>query len=364
MTKLFPSGRLSAVELLRVRIPLHAPITSAHGVEHERWSILVGVEGADGLVGWGECPALTEPTYTSEWHEGAWSVLANHLAPSALAARPAGVRGHPMATSAIEGALVDLELRRRGVSLATAIGATRERVSVCAVIGILPLAGLVERVEQRITAGHQSVKLKVRPGHDVEPVEAVRQRWPDLDVAVDANGSYEADSATLAALDSFGLSYIEQPLPPDDLVGHARLAERMQTRLALDEAISSLGVIETALALGKVGAVSLKPSRLGGFVAALDAHALLVAHDVPMWSGGMWETGIGRSAALGFAALPGCVLPTDVGPTSSYLVTDVVAPFALDGDGTVPVPSGPGVGHAPDPERLKGLVVERQRIQL
>lgn len=359
----FPSGRLRAVELIRVSAPLIEAIGSAHGIEHERWSILVRAEGADGVVGWGECPALAAPTYTSEWHEGAWAVLLNHLAPAAVAGRSAAVRGHPMAVSAMEGALVDLELRRRGASLAEVIGATRERVEVTAVVGMMPIDATLARVSERIDAGYRSIKLKVQPGHDVELLAAVRERWPDIALSVDANASYaDVSVSSVEALDSFGLAYIEQPLGADDLVGHARLVERLQTTVALDESVTSLGTIESALALGAVGAASIKPSRMGGLVAAVDAHALLVEHGIPLWCGGMFELGIGRAAALAVAALPGCVLASDVAPTSTYLGADVVAPYAIDEQAMVPVPRGPGLGVEPDPERLDQLVVARRTV--
>jgi o-succinylbenzoate synthase len=365
VTGLFPSGRLHSIELVRVCVPLVTPIEAAHGTEHDRWSILVRVVGVDGAEGWGECPALTAPTYTSEWHEGAWSILANHLAPAALAGRPAGVRGHPMATSAVEGALIDLELRRRGVPLARAIGADRAAVRVCAVLGVAgSVDGLLAEVEDRLAAGFRAVKLKVRPGWDREPLQAVRAAWPDLLVAADANGSYDRSSAAddLAGLDELGLAYLEQPLAADDLVGTAELAARLTTPVALDESASSLGTIDSALALGAVGAVNLKPARLGGLVAAVDVHSALAERGVPMWCGGMFELGIGRAVALAVAALPGCVLPADLGPTSHYLAADVTEPFALEPDGTVVVPSEAGSGRVPDPDRLDEVVVARRVI--
>lgn len=360
----FPSGRLRAVELIRVSVPLVEPIESAHGTEHERWSILVRVEGVDGEVGWGECPALTAPTYSSEWHEGAWTILLTHLAPAALAGRSAGVKDHPMAVSAIESAMVDLELRRRGVSLADAIGATRHEVAVCAVVGITTVDAVVAQVAARVEAGYRSVKLKIRPGHDTVPVAAVRDRWPALDLAVDANGSF-ADGRhrpRLVALDEFGLKYIEQPLAADDLVGHARLVQDLATPVALDESITSLGTIDSVLALGAARAVSLKPARLGGLVAAVDAHAAIAEHGLPMWCGGMFELGVGRVAAVAVAALPGCTMASDVAPTSAYLAADVVEPYELGADGTVPVPQGPGLGVVPDPARLDQLVVARRTV--
>ena len=365
MSGLFPSGPLRSIELIRVCVPLVTPIESAHGIEHDRWSILVRVVGVDGAEGWGECPALTAPTYTSEWHEGAWTVLLNHLAPAALAGRPAGIRGHPMAVSAIEGALIDLELRRRGVSLAQALGAERTSVPVCSVVGIATsVDDLLARVEEEGRQGYQAVKLKIRPGWDVEPLRAVRDAWPTLPLAADANGSFEASDALdrLDPLDDLGLLYLEQPLPADDLVGAARLVSALDTVVALDEGAPTLGTVESALALGALGAVNLKPARLGGLVACVDVHDRLVEHGVPMWCGGMLELGVGRAGALAVAALRGCVLPTDLGPSSRYVDSDVVEPFELGPDGTLAVPDGPGIGRVPDLDRLDEVSVARRTI--
>jgi O-succinylbenzoate synthase len=362
---MFPAGPLRSVELIRVCAPLVSPMESAHGVEHDRWSILVRVVGADGAEGWGECPALAAPTYTSEWHEGAWMVLLNHLAPAALAGRPAGLRGHPMAVGALETALVDLELRRRGVPLVEAIGATQDAVPVCGVVGIAPSVDeLLARVERLGHEGYQAVKLKIRPGWDLEPLRAVRRTWPALPLAADANGAYDrAVAAELAPdLDALELMYLEQPLAADDMVGAAWLARSMETPLALDEGATTLHTVEAALALGGVGAVNLKPARLGGLVASVDLHAMLVERGVAMWVGGMLELGVGRAASLAVAALPGCTLPTDLGPSSRYVEHDVVEPFELTDGGLLPVPTGPGIGRVPDPDRLEEMAVARRVV--
>jgi o-succinylbenzoate synthase len=361
---LFPSGPLRRIDLIRVSIPLVSPLVSAHGVEHDRSSILVRVEGVDGAEGWGECPALAAPTYTSEWHEGAWSILLNHLAPAALDGRSAGVRGHPMAISAIEGALIDLELGRRGVSLAQAIGATRSKVPMCAVLGIEnDIDTLLGEVERRIEAGVGAVKVKVRPGWDVEPLAAVRATWPDLWLAADANASFDGlDVDRLRQIDELGLAYLEQPLDADDLLGTARLSNQMATPIALDESATGVSIVEAALALGPLGAVNLKPARVGGVVASVDLHQLLVDHGVSMWCGGMLELGVGRATALAVAALPGCTMPTDLGPSAAYVVDDVTDPIVLESDGTIAVPDGVGIGRRPDPERLDEVTVARRTI--
>ena len=352
----------SSIELHRVRVPLVEPMRSAHGLESDRWSILVAALSDDGHVGWGECPALHAPTYTSEWHEGAWSVLSDHLVPAALAGRDGGIRGHPMASSAIEGALVDLELRRRGSTLAAVIGADRSRVQSCAVIGIAEgIDALMNAIAAKVDMGHRAVKLKIRPGWDLEVVRAVRSAWPQLSLAVDANGSYAApaDRGVLHQIDQLGLDYIEQPLAPGDLVEHACLAAELSTLVALDESVLTISDVDTALALGHLDAVNLKPARLGGVAATLAVHDRLLEHGVGMWCGGMLELGVGRASALAVAALPGCTFAADLGPSASYVAEDVTAPFELDADGTIMVPTGPGIGRSPLAGRLAAVTVER-----
>jgi len=361
VTRHWPAAvRPERIDLYRVVLPLARPLASARGVEAERRSILVRVADSAGLAGWGECPALTRPTYTGEWHRGAWQVLTEELAPDALADRPSPVRGHPMATGALATARLDLDLRGAGRSLAAAIDARRTTVDTTAVLGLASsIDQVVDRVAALVGAGQRSVKLKIERGWDLEPLRAVRSTWPDLGLAADANGSYTLDDLNrLRALADVGLLYLEQPLPPDDLLGHARLAGRIAVPVALDESATSPGAVAAALALGPIGAVNIKPARLGGVDPSVEVHDLVVAAGVAAFVGGMLELGIGRAAALAVAALPGCTLPTDLGPSDRYVADDVTAPFVLGPGAVLSVPDGPGIGVDPRPDRLAEITVD------
>lgn len=353
------------MELHRVRLPLVTHHVAAQGTEFDRDVVLVEVATPDGAVGWGECSALSRPTYTAEHTAGAWAVLRDELAPALLAGRPSPVVGHPLAHAAVATALLDAELRARGVSLAAHLGATRTTVATAAVVGLCATTGeLVERVGAAVEGGAGQVALKIAPGSDVEPLRAVRDTWPDLALAADANGSFDrADAEHLAVLDDLGLAYLEQPLPADDLVGSATLARRLDTPVALDESIASVGAWEAALALGAADALNLKPARVGGPEAARRIHDLAVDAGATLWVGGLLETGIGRALGLAVAALPGCTLPTHLGPSARYFADDVTEPFTLGADATLAVPTGPGLGVTPRADRLAEVSVETVVIE-
>jgi len=350
--------RCDSVELRRIALPLVEPFRTATGTVTVRDLLLVRIT-ADGVEGWGECAALPEPTYTAEDVAGAQRVLTDHLVPRLFATGPvtpeglAGalddVRGHPMAKAALELALLDAEGRATGRSLAARLGATRDRVAAGVSVGLLAPDALLARVDDYVAAGYRRVKLKVQPGADHGPAAAVRARHPDLALQVDANGAYTRDDATtLAALDDLGLLMIEQPLADDDLVGHAELARVVRTPLCLDESIASVHAAETAFALGACRIVNVKPGRVGGYLEAVRLHDLCRARAVPVWCGGMLESGIGRAANVALAALPGFSLPGDLSASDRYYERDVVtAPFVLD-DGHLTVPTGPGLGVTVD----------------
>jgi len=348
------------VELRRVRLPLVRPMVAAHGVERDRDVVLVAATLADGSVGWGECSTLGRPTYTGEWTEAAWWVLRDELAPAALAGRASGVVGHPMASASVSTAVLDARLRSVSVNLAASLGAEPGRaVPSTAVSGVQPsVDDLLRGVAADLAAGHRSVKCKIRPGWDVEPLAAVRSAWPDLALAADANGAYARDDLDrLVSLDRLGLLYLEQPFAPDQLLLSAELVRSAGTPVALDESVTSAATVDVVVALGAAGVLSIKPARLGGIAEAVRVAELAVAHGLGAFVGGMLETGVGRAAALAVAALPGCDLPTDLGPSSRYFTDDVTERFALD-DGTLAVPTGPGIGVAPDADRLDAATVD------
>jgi len=347
---------VEAVELRVVALPLRRPFRASYGTETTRRSLLVRALTADG-DGWGECVALSDPLYSPEYVDGAAVVIAEYLLPRLWSAGPisasavgpalAPVRGHPMAKSAVEMAVLDAELRRSGTSLASHLGADRPSVAAGVSVGIAPVAELLDVVGSYVDAGYRRVKLKIAPGADIEPVRAVRERFGGgLGLQVDANGAYRpADAGALAALDDYDLLMIEQPLAEDDLLGHAELGRRLRTPICLDESITSAHAAATAIALGACRVVNIKPGRVGGYLEARRVHDVCVGSGIDAWCGGMLETGIARAANLALAGLPGFTLPGDLSPPDDYLTQDVTPPLVAS-DGTVAVPTGPGIGVA------------------
>jgi O-succinylbenzoate synthase len=338
-----PEVRPTDLEVVRTALPLVAPFVTATGTESVREVLLVRARDDAGHEGWGECGALSAPTYTGEWVDGAEAVLRRFLLPAALAGQRAAVVGHPMASAAVEAALLDLELAAAGRDLPGWLGAVRDRVPAGVAVGVAPSVDhLVDEVAGHVAAGYRRVKLKVRPGWDVEPVRAVRSAWPDLPVGVDANGSYRAGDEALSALDGLGLVEIEQPLPAADLLGLASTAARLGTPVCLDESVTSVATLETALALGALDHLNLKPARVGGLAAALDVLARAREAGVPVWVGGMLATGVAKAVDVALAALPGVTLPGDLPASRRWFARDLTGPWELLPDGTLPVrPRGP-----------------------
>lgn len=364
--------RLEEVELRRVRMPLRAGFASSAATTAERHVLLVRVAGS-GAEGWGECAAPDQPSYTSEYVEAAHALIRSHLLPrlfslpdpcaSQVAPALAGVKGHPMAKAALQTAVLDAELRHHSRSLASFLGGVRDRVPAGVAVGVAgSLDQLLDEVAGFVEQGYLRVKLKIGPGWDLEPVRAVRERFgPDLMLQVDANGAYSvADAAHLEGLDAFGLVMLEQPLAEDDLAGHAELARRLATPICLDESITSARAAASAIALGACSVVNVKAGRVGGLLEARAVHDVCVAAGVPAWCGGMLETGLGRAANLALAALPGFTLPGDLSASERYWDRDITVAFHLE-DGHLRVPSGPGLGVAPDPEVLAELTTSVER---
>jgi O-succinylbenzoate synthase len=356
---------ISGIELLRVRLPLKRAFTTSFGTSTEKECVLVRAVGDDGAEGWGECTAMELPAYSAEWNDGAWLVLRDYLAPAALAGRDAGIRGHPMARAALEVATTDLDLRRRGLSLAEHLGAVRERVPCGVSVGLEDRTeDLLDLVRGFVEAGYRRVKLKIEPGRDLDVVRPVREAFPATPLSVDANAAYTVDTAdALPALDDFDLEYVEQPLPEDDLLGHIRLQERMRTPLCLDETITSAAVARTAIELGACRVINVKLGRVGGLAEVLRIQEVAAADGVPLWCGGMLETGIGRAANVALAALPGFTMPGDTSASDRYFDQDLTEPFVVDGDGKMAVPKGPGLGVEPLPEVLAQVVIDRATVR-
>jgi O-succinylbenzoate synthase len=365
--------RIEAFELLRVRLPLVRPFRTSFGTETVREALLVRVVTNHG-EGWGECGAGTDPLYSSEYVDSAWLTIREHLVPRLIGhsdIRSADVRpllqpvkGHRMAKSALEMALLDAELRAVGMSFSEFLGGVTDSVAPGVSVGITDtIPELLDVVAAHLEEGYCRVKLKIEPGFDLGPVAAVRERFgDDLLLQVDANTAYRrSDMGHLAKLDAFGLLLIEQPLDEEDLLGHVELARRLTTPICLDESIVSARAAADAIALGACSVVNIKAGRVGGYLEARAVHDVCAANGVAVWCGGMLETGIGRAANLALAALPGFVLPGDISATSRYYTEDVTAPFELV-DGAIAVPAGPGLGVEVVAAQLKSLTAETELI--
>jgi o-succinylbenzoate synthase len=361
------------VELRRIHLPFVAPFRTSSGIQHDRDVLLVSIDTGS-AVGWGECVAMNQPTYSSEYVSGAHAVIRDVLLPmlsgKTLRSGSLGhaldqVRGHRMAKAAIEMALLDAELRAEGVSLAQHLGSVRDRIEVGVAVGIdKDLVRLGDTVEGYLEQGYRRVKLKIAPGWDITPVAAIRERFGDEPkLQVDGNGAYEPSAAThLAGLDEFTLAMIEQPF--DDLLPHVALAHVSGTPICLDESITSVSTTRLALELGACSIVNVKPGRVGGYLEARRIHDFCMSRDVPVWCGGMLETGLGRAANLALAGLPGFTLPSDISETARYFDLDITAPFLLDPDGTIRIPDGSGIGVEPDMDRLAEVTTSVERLTI
>jgi len=356
--------RLEGLELRRVRLPLVSPFQTSFGTETVRDALLIRAV-ADGVEGWGECVATTEPRYSSEYVDGAQQVIERFLAPAVLAsdhltAETVGAVlepfvGHTMAKAAVEMAVLDLQLRTTGTSFASYLGAVVDRVPSGVSVGIQPrLDDLVRVVGGYLDEGYVRIKIKIQPGWDVEPVRVLGEAYgPDVPLQVDANSAYTlADAQVFRDLDAFGLLLIEQPLYEDDLRLHAKLAAMVSTPICLDESIVSARAAADAIALGATRVINIKAGRVGGYLEARRIHDLARANGVAVWCGGMLETGIGRSANAALAALPGFTLPGDISASGRFYEMDITPPVVLE-DGYVAVPQGPGLGPLPLPDQLE-----------
>jgi O-succinylbenzoate synthase len=367
--------KLTGVELRTIQMPLVAPFRTSFGTQTVREILLLRAV-TDDAEGWGECVAMSDPLYSSEYVAACADVLRTFLVP-ALAGRerldahqvaPAlhKFKGHRMAKAALEMAVLDAELRARGVPLARELGAVHDRVPCGVSVGIMDtVPELLDAVGGYLDAGYLRIKLKIQPGWDVEPVRAVRERFgDDVLLQVDANTAYTvADARHLARLDPFDLLLIEQPLDEDDVLGHAQLAKVVRTPICLDESITSARSAADAIALGACAIVNVKPGRVGGYLEARRIHDVCAAHGVPVWCGGMLETGLGRAANVALAALPGFTLPGDTSASDRYYRTDITEPFQL-AQGHLAVPTGPGLGVEPIPDLLDAVTVRTEWLPL
>jgi o-succinylbenzoate synthase len=367
--------QIDRIGIRLVRLPLNEAFETSFGAINTRLVFLLCLE-AGGTRGWGEVVAAEEPLYSYETLGTAAHVIRDYLAQTMmakpiaglpdLAARFARFKGHNMAKAGLELAYLDLLAQTRDCSLSQLIEGTRKRVPVGVSLGIQPtLTALLERVDRYLALGYQRIKLKIKPGWDVEVVEEVRRRHPDILLSVDANSAYAlSDMDHLKALDDFGLLMIEQPLDHDDLLDHAKLQAKLKTPICLDESITSLRRAEQALSLGSCQIINIKIGRVGGYSHALAVHDLCYGRGVRVWCGGMLESGIGRAHNLALASLPGFTLPGDISASSRYFARDVIVPeVSVAGDGTAEVPAGPGLGFEIDLAFIESCTETAEQIE-
>ncbi|MHA7271693.1 o-succinylbenzoate synthase [Arthrobacter sp. HLT1-20] len=372
--------RILNVELITVRLPLVAPFSTSFSTQTERTPLLIKltaeVEGSE-VVGWGECVALQDPLYSEEYLDGARDVLRRYLIPMLYLWQDAGntltaemvghalrhIVGHRMAKAALEMAVLDAQLRASEKSFASYFGATATSVASGVSVGIADsIDSLLGIVGDFVDQGYVRIKLKIKPGWDIEPVRAVRERFGGIPLQVDANAAYTLlDAPLLRQLDAFDLLLIEQPLGEDDLRQHAVLAKTMRTPMCLDESIVSATAAADAIALGAAAVINVKPGRVGGYLEARRIHDIASANGVAVWCGGMLETGLGRAANAALAGMPGFTLPGDISASDRFYRHDITEPFVLDA-GRIAIPNGPGLGVAPLPEILKEVRVHSETV--
>lgn len=360
---------IDSITLHHVRMRLKSPFVTSFGVEVDRDCVIIEIK-SEGVVGWGECVAGSAPGYSYETADTAWHVLTEFFiprlfkggvqGPGDLGSRLGEFKGHPLARAGLELALWDLEGRLSNRSLAGLLGIRRGRVPVGVSVGIQPTtSGLLETVQDYVDQGYPRVKLKIRPGRDVEDVAAVNAAFPWLPLQVDANSAYTiGDISVFTAMDDFGLLLIEQPLAEDDLLDHSLLQSTLRTPVCLDESILSVRHARQALEIDACRVVNIKQARVGGLTEAVAIHDLCYGYGIPVWCGGMLETGIGRAANLALAGLPGFQLPGDISASDRYYDRDVAEPtFSLNPDGTIDVPTGIGLGVEVDRRALRAVTL-------
>ena len=366
--------RIDRIEMRHVKLVLIAPFVTSMGVEYDEEHIIVRVD-AEGVTGWGESVAEGTPFYSYETVQTAWHILRDFLIPSVLGkdiasiddaiALGARVRGHRMAKAGLEAALWDAFAKAEGKSLSTLLGGTRKRIDVGVSIGIQPSpAELVRKVDGYLGEGYRRIKIKIAPGSDLALVEAIRRKHPTVPLQVDANSAYElSDIGIFRAMDPYGLLLIEQPLSCDDIYDHSKLQAELKTPICLDESIHSLADARAALELKSCRVINIKPGRVGGFTESKKIHDLCASMNIPVWHGGMLESGIGRAGNVALASLPNFTLPGDISASKRYYKEDIVDPaFEVAADGTMAVPTGPGIGVNVVVDRLDRVTVRREEF--
>lgn len=366
--------KIDSITLRELRMPLVKPFETSFGVTRERRILIVELK-AEGLTGWGECVAGEHPYFSEETIDTAWDVMLEELVPSLLSADPehggqcpqifGRVRGHRMAKAALENAVWDFEAERQQVPLATMLGGVREKIACGVSIGIQPtLEQQLAEVEREVEAGYQRIKLKCKPGWDVSVFEAVRKRWPKILLSCDANSAYRLrDADHIASFDQFDLLMIEQPLWADDFYFHSMLQQKLETAICLDESIRNRRDALAAISMESCRIINIKVGRVGGFSEAIAVHNVAQERGIPVWCGGMLETGIGRSQNIALSSLPNFTLPGDVSASKRYWADDIIEPAVeVSAAGEITVPTTPGRGFAVREDLIEKLTVRKHEF--
>lgn len=362
---------IERIELRHIKMDLVSPFVTSMGTEYDEEHIIVRVDG-EGITGWGECVAEGTPFYSYETVQTAWHILNDFLIPSVLGRKIetideaivsyAKVRGHRMAKAGLEAALWDALAKTKMLSLSKMLGGTREKIDVGVSIGIQnSIPELLKKVESYLAEGYKRIKIKISPGYDIQFVEALRKEHPALLLQVDANSAYTLHHLDLfKKMDSYNLMLIEQPLGYDDIFEHAKLQKVLKTPICLDESIHSLDDTRAAIELDSCRIINIKPGRVGGFAESKLIHDYCALKNIPVWHGGMLESGIGRAGNVALASLPNFILPGDISASKRYYREDIVEPeFVVNKDGTMDVPTKPGIGVEIDLKALNKVTVKR-----
>lgn len=367
--------KLEQITVRHIKMPMKAPFSTSFGTIDEKEFLLIEAKDQSGTVGWGEAVAFVAPWYTEETLKTTWHMLEDFLIPILLhkeIGHPdevstlfSSIRRNCMAKASIEGAIWDIYAQQTKQSLAQALGGDKERIEVGVSVGIQSSTeALIDLLKGHVDKGYKRVKVKIKPGHDVEVIRAIRAEMPDLPLMVDANSAYTLDDMNvLQQLDAFNLLMIEQPLAVDDIVDHAKLQRKLKTPICLDESITSYEDARKAIELGSCGVINIKIGRVGGLTEARRIHDLCEVNNIPVWCGGMLEAGIGRAHNIALTSLTNFILPGDTAGSSHYWYEDIITPEVIVEDGYIHVPQTAGIGYTPNMKVIDKLTISKKVYQ-
>ncbi|MEK5500518.1 o-succinylbenzoate synthase [Bacillus sp. FSL M8-0168] len=356
--------QIKQLTLYHLSMRLKKPFTSSLETFQERKFIIIEAKDKDGVTGWGEVSAFSSPWYTEETTETCYHMLKDFFIPAVLhesfthpsdiPEKLRGFKGNRMAKAGLEAAFWDIHAQKNGITLSEALGGIKTELPAGVVVGLAPLEDMLREIDQYVKEGYQRIKLKIQPGQDIELLKEIRRHFPRVPLMADANSSYDIkDISRIKSLDEFKLMMIEQPLADDDIVDHRHLQKHIKTSICLDESIRSADDARKAIELGSCKIINIKPSRVGGLTEALKIHDLCKQHNMPVWCGGMFETGISRAHNIALSSLPQFVIPGDISSSSRYWEEDIVKPEIRIEDGFIQVPDRPGMGFEVDANTLR-----------